>query len=57
LAEKGLAYERVYIDLANKPEWFLQLSPLGKVPLLRVSGAAVFETAERGSHLSRLMQS
>jgi glutathione S-transferase len=45
LAEKGLAYERVYIDLADKPEWFLKLSPLGKVPLLRVGDAAVFETA------------
>lgn len=30
LAEKGIAYERVYIDLANKPEWFLQVSPLGR---------------------------
>lgn len=45
LAEKGVAYERVYIDLANKPEWFLRLSPLGKVPLLRVGDAAIFETA------------
>lgn len=44
LAEKGIAYERVYIDLSNKPEWFLQLSPLGKVPLLRVGDAAIFET-------------
>jgi glutathione S-transferase len=44
LAEKGVACERVYIDLANKPEWFLQASPLGKVPLLRVADAAIFET-------------
>lgn len=45
LTEKGVAYERLYIDLANKPEWFLQLSPLGKVPLLRVGDVAIFETA------------
>lgn len=45
LAEKGIAYERVYIDLANKPEWFLKISPLGKVPLLRVGDTAIFETA------------
>jgi glutathione S-transferase len=45
LREKGLSYERVYIDLANKPEWFLGLSPLGKVPVLRVGASAVFETA------------
>jgi len=44
LAEKGIAYERVYIDLANKPEWFLHASPQGKVPLLRVGDAAIFET-------------
>ncbi|MBP1887128.1 glutathione S-transferase family protein [Sinorhizobium mexicanum] len=36
LAEKGVPYERVYIDLANKPDWFLKISPLGKVPLLRI---------------------
>lgn len=45
LAEKGLACERVYIDLADKPEWFLEVSPLGKVPVLRVRDAVIFETA------------
>ncbi len=45
LTEKGVAYERVYIDLANKPEWFLKVSPLAKVPLLRVGDVAIFETA------------
>ncbi|SCB57850.1 glutathione S-transferase [Rhizobium aethiopicum] len=36
LLEKGVVFERVNIDLANKPDWFLQISPLGKVPLLRI---------------------
>lgn len=45
LAEKGIAYERVYIDLAHKPEWFRHISPLGKVPLLRVGETIIFETA------------
>ncbi len=36
LAEKNVPFERVVIDLANKPDWFVKLSPLGKVPLLRV---------------------
>ncbi|MBS0340291.1 MAG: glutathione S-transferase family protein [Proteobacteria bacterium] len=36
LREKGVPFERVVIDLANKPAWFLEISPLGKVPLLRV---------------------
>ncbi len=45
LAEKGLEPRRTYIDLADKPDWFIPLSPLGKVPVLRVGSTAVFETA------------
>ncbi len=49
LHEKGVAFERIYIDLAAKPDWFRALSPLGKVPLLIVrdgTGEAVlFESA------------
>lgn len=37
LKEKGVPFERVDIDLANKPDWFLKLSPLGKVPVLVVA--------------------
>jgi glutathione S-transferase len=37
LTEKGVAFERIDIDLANKPDWFLKISPLGKVPVLSVS--------------------
>ncbi|WP_315737802.1 MULTISPECIES: glutathione S-transferase family protein [unclassified Bradyrhizobium] len=36
LTEKGVAFERIDIDLANKPDWFLKISPLGKVPVLVV---------------------
>lgn len=45
LMEKGLAFERQDIDLANKPDWFLQVSPLGKTPVLQVEGEAIFESA------------
>src|SRR3569832_2481807 len=37
LNEKGVAFERIDIDLANKPDWFLKLSPLSKVPVLVVT--------------------
>ena len=37
LKEKGVAFERIDIDLANKPDRFLKLSPLGKVPVLVVT--------------------
>lgn len=36
-AEKAIALERILIDLAAKPAWFLDLSPTGKVPLLHVT--------------------
>lgn len=46
LAEKGVAHERIYIDLAHKPTWFTALSPLGKVPLLLIDDTAtLFESA------------
>jgi glutathione S-transferase len=48
LTEKGVPFERIDIDLANKPDWFLKISPLGKVPVLLVETAegdvAVFES-------------
>jgi len=39
LLEKGVPFDRVNIDLANKPDWFLALSPTGKVPLLKIGQA------------------
>ena len=45
LTEKGVPFERIDIDLANKPEWFLKLSPLGKTPVLLVGEVAIFESA------------
>ena len=48
LNEKGVPFERIDIDLANKPDWFLKLSPLGKVPVLVVTSekgeVALFES-------------
>ncbi|MEG3640554.1 glutathione S-transferase family protein [Magnetococcus sp. PR-3] len=41
---KGLEYELEYIDLANKPDWFLALSPMGKVPVLQVDETTLFES-------------
>ena len=45
LEEKGVAFERINVDLANKPDWFLAISPVGKVPLLKVGDAVIFESA------------
>src|ERR1700720_329522 len=45
LTEKGVAFERIDIDLANKPDWFLAISPLGKTPVLQIGDRAIFESA------------
>lgn len=50
LKEKHVEFDVTYVDLADKPDWFLDISPLGKVPLLRVERdgeppAIIFESA------------
>src|ERR1700686_3067526 len=45
LTEKGAAFERLGVDLANKPDWFLAISPLGRTPVLQVGDTAIFESA------------
>ena len=44
LLEKNIPYEKEYVDLTNKPEWFVNDSPLGKVPLLYVDDKPLFES-------------
>jgi glutathione S-transferase len=45
LTEKGVPFERIDVDLSNKPEWFKKISPLGKTPVLLVDDTAIFESA------------
>lgn len=45
LDEKGVAFNRINVDLDNKPDWFKAISPLGKVPLLMVGESVIFESA------------
>lgn len=45
MLEKGIPFQRIDIDLASKPDWFLALSPTGKTPLLRVGEASIFESS------------
>jgi glutathione S-transferase len=45
LGYKNVAHKITFIDLADPPEWFLELSPLGKVPVLKVDGEVLFESA------------
>lgn len=46
LEEKGISYTRTDIDLAVKPVWFKQKSPMGKVPILLIDEKhTLFESA------------
>jgi len=38
LEEKHVPYTLKLIDTSNKPDWFLQVSPEGKVPVLKIDG-------------------
>ena len=41
---KDVEFEVTYINLREKPDWFLEISPHGKVPVLVVDGAPLFES-------------
>ncbi|MDK2124828.1 glutathione S-transferase family protein [Parachitinimonas caeni] len=56
LHEKGAAFKRHDIDLANKPDWFLRLSPLGKTPVLLADDQPVFESAVICEYLEDTLQ-
>lgn len=45
LEAKGLDYAIDYISLSDKPDWFLEISPTGQVPLLvTAQGEVLFES-------------
>ena len=45
LLSKGIDYDIEYIDLENPPQWFKDISPLGKVPVLVVGDRVLFESS------------
>jgi glutathione S-transferase len=45
LLHKEIPFDYTEIDLANKPDWFLDVSPYGKVPALKVNGVTLYESA------------
>ena len=45
LEAKKIPYEIEYIDLNNKPQWFLDVSPNGQVPIMiTTNGVTLFES-------------
>jgi len=45
MIEKELPFELTEVDLSNKPDWFLKVSPYGKVPVIVDEGNTIYESA------------
>lgn len=44
LRAKKVDFDVTYINLRDKPDWFLKISPHGKVPVLKVGDDVLFES-------------
>lgn len=51
LSEKKIPFEVTEIDLKNKPDWFLKISPYGKVPVVQHGGETLYESAVINEYL------
>jgi glutathione S-transferase len=51
LAEKGIEYETVQIDLDDRPSWIYEKNPLGKVPVLEEDTFVLPESAVINEYL------
>ncbi len=54
LLEKRVDFEWVEIDLRTPPEWFFQLSPYGKVPVLKYGEDLVWESTIINEYLDEV---
>lgn len=53
---KDVSFDVTYVDLQNKPDWFLALSPHGKVPVLKVDDTALFESNAIAEYLDETFE-
>lgn len=54
LKHKNIDFDITYIDLADPPGWFLEMSPLKKVPVLKVDDEILFESAVINEYLDEI---
>lgn len=52
---KDVDFDVTYIDLRDKPDWFLEISPHGKVPVLQVDGVPLFESNAIAEYLDEVV--
>src|SRR5918999_4424534 len=57
LHEKGIDFEVHEVDLSNKSEEFLSVSPYSKVPVLRVNGTSLYESNVVNEYLEEVYDS
>jgi glutathione S-transferase len=55
LRAKNVEFDLTHIDLSDKPDWFLKISPHGKVPVLVVDGEPLFESNAIGEYLDEVV--
>ena len=54
MIEKGIPYSLTEVDLYNKPDWWKELSPHGKVPLIRHGDDIVYESRIINEYLEEI---
>ncbi len=54
LNQKSIDHEIEYIDLAKPPGWFQELSPFGKVPILQIESAVLWESSVINEYLDEV---
>jgi glutathione S-transferase len=53
---KDVEFEVTYINLQDKPDWFLEISPHGKVPVLKVNDEILFESNAIAEYLDEMVE-
>ncbi len=52
---KQVEFDVTYINLGEKPDWFLEISPHGKVPVLSVDERPLFESNAIAEYLDEIV--
>lgn len=53
---KDIEFDVTYINLRAKPDWFLEISPHGKVPVLKVDDVPLFESNAIAEYLDEMVE-
>lgn len=55
LRAKDVEFDVTYVNLREKPDWFLEISPHGKVPVLKVDDEILFESNAIAEYLDEVV--